>query len=315
MSLYPWLSVSERSSSAMAAEPGQVPVPEPPKSPAAPPAPPVPAAPPADPDPNDPVAVLRQRIIRELESKPSTTYAVGSLLWEDARDEFGAPWDGAWISLDLETGRLSAELGTYPNQFGASRTDCFSMSAEAYHRLAVKHHFSRELQHFETDADWAGLFDDALRAAVARARAVLDRRNAEKAEANRTKYGVSIPLNRTPKLDLQEVKLWLNQPYGYTRLRVTLSEGGYQMACALSDGKTYDRRADPAEAAWIEERVDAALNDPDGSTWQSLVGGDTLSVTIRRAGEAEALTRSGEPLRKYYDLLSDLERLATYGSK
>ena len=263
---------------------------------------------------------MRERIISALAVKAAKEYEVGSLLWGDARECFDGDWDGAWFQLDLETARLRVQLGTYPNAFGASRSDSRPISASDFHRIAEKYNFDPELQAFVSDADWEKLFNSELKAAVSAAKAKLEQSAREQAAKDHEKYAIEVPTNGRPKMDLKRVTLMLNQRFGSTHVTVSLSEGSYLVECACSytsvtDNRTYRRQLSPAEAAWVEKRVERTIADPNQATWQSIPGGDTLIVIIHRANAADISQSFSMPSRKYTDLLNDLENLAHYGSK
>ncbi|MBE5775493.1 MAG: hypothetical protein E7337_16465 [Clostridiales bacterium] len=295
LDLYQWLKVKESSSSlvAVGTDPAQA---------------------------NDPVGTLREKIICTLTIRAATEYEVGGLLWEDARDCFGSGWDGAWFYLNLETARLRVELGTYPNAFGAYMSDSLSLSASGFHQIAVKYNFAPEVQAFVSDEDWKKLFNDELKAAVTAAKARLEQREREKAAADHIKYAIEIPADGRPKMELKRVEIMLEQRFGSTHATVTPSEDSYLVVCecrytSVTNNRDYRRRLNPAEAAWVENRVAGTIADPNRDTWHSAPGGDTMTVTIHRTN-ASAISQSfSNPSRKYTDLLNDLEKLAHYGSK
>lgn len=330
--LYPWLSIRETATNVVATAPsagkqaGGTAQAEPPAQARAEaqarPSGAAPASGGADPALEAAVSSLRQKIIRQIAQKPAETYELASLLWGDAAKCFpgGKGWDGAWFNLDLNTGGLSAHVSTYPNQFGASYDSTFTLDAAEFHRIATEFHFQQELQRFETDADWARLFDDALKAAVAQALKEVRRQAAEQEAQQREKYAVRIPASAAPKLNIKRVLLELNQRYGCSRLTLTREQGTYLIRSdhtytSSTNNSSHSRKALPAEAAWIEDRVARAIADPDASTWHSLPGGDTMVIEIDRAEGKGVALRNVTPIRKYSNLLNDLEKLAQYGSR
>ena len=77
----------------------------------------------------------------------------------------------------------------------------------------------------------------------------------------------------------------------------------------------YERTLTPAQAAWLEQHVQNTIKNPDKSTWQSLPGGDTMRIAIRQR-KGKSVELHGElPIRKYSDLMNELENLAQYGSR
>ena len=219
--------------------------------------------------PEEAVRALRNKIIADIETKPCTRYLLASLLFSDAAECFPTGgswgWDGAWFFLDLNTGSLSADVSTYPNQFGASREDTFPLSASEFHRIAEKKYFSPELRQFQTEEDWQRLFDSRLKAAVADAQAELRRQQEEKEEKERKAYAVRIPsgmAGRLPEMNIDRVDLGLIQMYGNSSLVLTRDGDTYSLSCVYgsrlsSRGRTIGRKAGPAEAALIRviERV------------------------------------------------------------
>ena len=207
------------------------------------PVPPLPSTPPTgEPDMplDDAARTLRDRIIAEIARKPSNLYELSSLAWHEAASCFptsgGRKWDGAWFYLELDTGRLSVKVSTYPNQFGASYDAAFGISPAAFHRIAAQYGFSRELQRFRTEDDWARLFDDALKSAVSDALAEVQWLEGQKQESLRDQYAVRIPSRlaaASPKMNIQRIALELNQPYASSRLTLTQERGTYLLNYAL----------------------------------------------------------------------------------
>ena len=118
---------------------------------------------------DDAVAFLRAQIIEKVTNHPTVKYELSGLLWQEAAKCFpksGFQWDGAWFKLDLQTGKLLAEVSTYPNQFGACYSDSFSLSASEFNSIAKQFNMSKELQAFASEEDWAKLFDDSLKSVV-----------------------------------------------------------------------------------------------------------------------------------------------------
>ncbi len=274
-------------------------------------------------DVSDAILKLRGRIIESLNNEPAMEYMVGNLFWNDAADCFGGagsmPWDGAWLKLNLQTHKLYALVSTYPNAYGATRDDIVSLDASRFHKIAVKYNFDAELQALITEADWESLFDHDLNAAVAQALAVLEQREMAKAEEERIANCIHVPENGTPKLDIRQIRIRLIQPYGSTCVEVTVKEGSYFIHAAhtytsVLQNRDYSRQTTPAEAAWIETETAAVIADPNDAAWQSLPGGDTMSVCIERKQGGNVSFSGRKPFRKYTDLLYKLDKLARYGS-
>ena len=196
------------------------------------------------------------------------------------------------------------------------------MSASEFHRIATQYNFSLDLQQFETQEDWVRLFDDRLKAAVADALAKVRRQEEENSAKLREKYAVRIPSGSAagaPKMSVKRVLLELNQMYGSGSLTLTRERGtyllSYEFRCiSTTNNRSLRREVSAAEAAWIEERIERAIKDPDASTWHSLPGGDTMNIDIQREWRGGVILWNVEPIRKYSNLLNDLENLVRYGS-
>ena len=270
---------------------------------------------------DDAVRLLRGKIIAELSKKPRTKFELHGLLWDDASKYF-PNWDGAWFDLDLLTGKLSVHVSTYPNQFGASRDAAFALGASEFHRIALQSGFSQELQQFESEEDWARLFDDTLNTAVATAHTEVQRQEQEKQAEQSEKYAIRIPYGSTtgsPGMSIKRIVLELNQRYGCSKLTLIREKDTYLLVYTLTytsttNNQSYRRTVNAAEASWIEERVDRAIDDPDRSTWQSLPGGDTMNIVIAREKKGDVELKGVKPIRKYSNLLNELGKLAQYGS-
>jgi len=284
-----------------------------------------PASAEAEMSPDDAVRVLRDKIIADLDKEPAREYELSSLLWDKATSCFPNSrmrCDGAWFYLNLRTGKLRAKVGTYPNGFGASYGDAFELSASEFHRIAVEYDFSPVLKEIETEQDWARLFDDALKAAVKKAFTAVQQKEEQAWERQRRQYAIQIPAAlaaRSPKMDIQVISLELKRRFGASSLMVTRNNGVYcvyyrLMATSPTHNQDFRRIATDAEAAWIEEKVDCVVADPDSDTRQSILGGDTMNILIRREGGSDVSLDRTWPIRKYTNLMSELEKLAEYGS-
>lgn len=276
--------------------------------------------------PEQAAAILRQKIIASLQRQPSTTFELARLLWDDAKACTGsmtgmypsaAQWvDGIWFRLDLKTRKLYAKMSSYPNAFGASREDSCSVSAEEFHRLALEYQLNADLLPLQTSEDWAALFDDDLNNAIAAADTELSRRE----EAHRKKNAVQIPAifaDRTPNMDIAEITYTLTQLYTITRIHLVNKGRCYHVhfeSLSPLSGAHKEQRFNLtcADGAWIEAQVEAALNNPDTSTWQSLAGGDRMKLVIRRKHGKSGAQHSGTPITKYTDLMDIIVKMAQY---
>lgn len=276
------------------------------------------------------VKSLHDKIVESLEKQVSKKLKFGrlsrlnlaiplaSLLWQDAASCFpnkGFQWDSARFTLNLETGKIVAEVSTYPNQFGACRQDSFPLSAARFNEIAKKYHMSWELQLLATEEDWAKVFDDDLKAAVAENRAKLQKAEETRKNEEKQKNAVKIQTNTSPDMSISEVTLVLSQQYGKSTVKVTKENETYHIVYrASSKNESYSRVLEPAEGGWLEQMVQKAMNNPDDSTWQSLPGGDTMKIVIKRNNGENIELNGIKPLKKYYDLMGQLEKLVQYGS-
>lgn len=274
---------------------------------------------------DDAVKSLRKQIIDKITMNPAVKYQLASLLWQDAANCFprsGFQWDGAWFELDLKTGKLSAKVSTYPNQFGASYEDSFSLSAAEFNRIAKQFNMSKELQTFKSDEDWAKLFDDSLRAAISSACSTLQKQDEDYKKEEIKKYAVKIPANyanHSPNMGLSEVTIDISQRYSSRSIKVSNKNGKYQVVYVRNSHMSpscdvHPRTLSTAEAVWLEQQVANTIKNPDNSTWQSLPGGDTMNIEIKRNKGNDISLRGVKPIRKYSDLQNELEYLAQYGS-
>lgn len=269
--------------------------------------------------PDETIRQLRKDIIQSISKTPATTYQFATLLWDEAAKCFPTPysfnWDGAWFKLDLIKQELYADVGTHPNQFGASRDDRYNLTAAEFHQKAVAFNMSTELQSMETEADWKALFDEELTSAVAKARRILDEKKWEQQRRQQISHALVIPdefLTKKTTMIFDELYINLDQRYGSRSVQLAKRNGKYtfnpNFFCA-----DFQRILSPAESAWFEQQVKDCIQNQDATTWQSLAGGDRMSVKICAQGKV-LVNLSGSPLRKYTDLLDLLRNLEKYGS-
>jgi len=274
---------------------------------------------------DDAVSSLRKQIVAEITKTPAVKYQLSSLLWQDAANCFpksGFQWDGAWFKLDLKTGKLSADVGTYPNQFGASYEDSYPLSATEFNRIAKQFNMSKELQSFKSDEDWAKLFDDSLNAAVSSAFAALQKKDEDRKTEEINKYAVRIPAKYaklSPDMCISEVTIEISQRYSSRSIKISNENSKYHVVYVRNSHMSpsvdrYPRTLTSVEAVWLEKQVESTIKNPDKSTWQSLPGGDTMHIVIKRSNGNDISLRGVKPIRKYSDLQNELENLAQYGS-
>ncbi len=271
------------------------------------------------------VESLRKQIIVAVTKNPVINYQLSCLLWQDAATCFpnrGFQWDGAWFKLDLKTGKLFAYVSTYPSQFGGSREDSFSLSAAEFHRIATQYRMRPELRAFQSDEDWAMLFNDELNTAIKSAFSIVQQKEEERRQEAIKRYAIKIPADYTklsPNMWLSEVTIEISQRYSSRSINVTNENGKYQVVFIRNlhtspDVDRYSRVLSASEAVWLEKRVENAINNPDQSTWQSLHGGDAMHITIKRKHGKNLSLGVVKPIQKYSNLLSEVENLAQYGS-
>ena len=94
--------------------------------------------------------------------------------------------------MNLQTKKIFADVGTYPNQFGASRSDTFSLTAAEFNEKAKEFEMAGELQAMETEEDWQALFDEELENAIKNAKTILDEEKEKQKQAERAKYAIVI---------------------------------------------------------------------------------------------------------------------------
>lgn len=270
------------------------------------------------------VKSLRKQIIARITKSPTVEYLLFRLLWQDAASCFpgrGFGWDLAEFNLDLQTGKLLANVATYPNQFGASYEDVISLSACEFNRIAKQYNMSPELQAFKSDEDWNQLFDDNLKSAVSSACAIQQKLEEDRKNAEIKRYSVKIPANyanTSPNMGLSKITIELRQMYSDCSIQVTNKNGKYQVVYVRvshtsPNSERHSRVLSVAEAVWLEKQVENTIMNPDVSTWQSLVGGDTMNIEIKgNNGEAISL-RGVKPIRQYSDLQGEIANLAEYG--
>lgn len=272
------------------------------------------------------VRCLREQIIARITWEPALKYHLASLFWQDAAGCFpksSFPWDSALFRLDLVNRKLSVEGSTYPNQFGASRQEIFSLSAAEFHRIAQQCKMDQMMQVFVSDEDWAKLFDDDLNAAVAAAWAALEKKEEDRRKETIRKHAVKLPADCAtlqPRMDLSGITITLRQPYAVSGVTITRESGWYHLVSTntsrLSDStRQYARVLSAAEAVWLEKQVETVISDPDDSTWHSLPGGDLMSLSIKGSNGQDVSIQWDEPLNKYVALKRLLEDLAVYGSQ
>ena len=217
---------------------------------------------------------------------------------------------------------MYADVSTYPNQFGATRDERYNLTAAEFHKKAIEFNMSEELRCMETDADWQELFDKDLQAAIENAQKILKVQQEKQEQAQRISNAIVIPDKFSaisPTMELEEILLELHQKYGSSSIWLIKESEKYVLkywysATYSSDSKKSERELSLMESAWVEQQVDDCLKNQDETTWQSLPGGDIMSVRIRIQNKSNIEIRNTTPLNKYYELKHLLQKLSNYGS-
>ena len=279
---------------------------------------------------------LRKKIIAYLEKEQKTQVHVATLMWKDAARCFPdsyAHWDGAWFHIDLtykEHVKLYADVDTYPNQYGANRSERKNLSAQQMHEIVMEYklyekpnplNLANELCFMKTQGDWDALRDKALLAATETTTRLIAEKEQREAEERRFNNAVVIPdqyAGRRPKLVYSEILLTLSQHFGGKGYAVTVEDGKYVMRWAfhMNPAKRSERGKvlTDMQATWLEDRVQACLDDPGTKEWRSLAGGDFMVVKICKGKKVLVDIYPGKPLEKYMELHQTLEKLWWYGS-
>ena len=119
-------------------------------------------------------------------------------------------------------------------------------------------------------------------------------------------------------MGLSELTIEISQRYANRSIKVTNENGKYHVVYQRISHTSpsvdrYPRVLSITEAVWLEKQVENTIKNPDDSTWQSLVGGDTMNIVIKRNNDTDISLRGAKPIRKYSDLQDELENLAQYG--
>ena len=168
---------------------------------------------------------------------------------------------------------------------------------------------SPELQWFRTEEDWARLFDDQLQSVIDDTIASKRKKDAKEKEERRLSHGVELSAEywtQIPGMWIESVRILLMQRHGSSSISLTKKNGTYYL---------HGQALSSAEAVWVERQVEAALGSRDNSIWSSFVGGDRISVTIRTSRWTNVEIKYEAVPTKYYNLLSQLQKLQDYGSK
>lgn len=274
---------------------------------------------------DDAVTILREQIIVQIVKHPALEYELASLFWDDAAKCFPGPgfdWDGAWFKLNLQTRKLSVNVGTYPNAFGAYRSDNVDLSAAQFNSIAKQFKMSKELQAYKSDDDWAKLFDDRLNTIVSIVCSELQKRDEERKKAAIKMHSVKIPeqcAKQTPDMCLSEISIYHFQRYSSRSIEVINDNGHYKIVYILRSHTSpqidsYPRVLSAAESVWLEKQVEKTIYNPDFSTCESLSGGDMMNILIKKDNGKTISYERVKPIRKYSELQNELEHLAEYGS-
>lgn len=266
---------------------------------------------------------LREYIIETIKSEQTTSILLGSLIFEDARKCLqDNRWDGVWYNLDLTNKKIMAEVSTYPNAVGASYSDKFSISPEKYNAVALEYSFDDRFLCLDDEDALEFLFDEKLRRAIAEVEKIKKEEAEEQQRKEREKYAIKLPLsfkNIKPKMNFKVVNIVLSQRYAKSQVMVTRKDNSYfleyQNESYLSSKYSFylSTTLTPAQCIWLEENVNATLNNKDQSTWTSIVGGDLMDVNIKEDNRTFTYFRRETPVNKYNELKHLLEKATQYG--
>ncbi len=260
------------------------------------------------------ISSLRENIISNIPKYNITAYELASLP-EYLVSRCFPNSEGcctASFKINLVTMELFAVASGYPNQFGESRNYVYRLSAGEFNEKAVEYYFPRVFQIMQTEEDWKKLFNDDLK------KAVKDKMDEKEAE-ERKLYALVIPKefqNMQPKMDIEEISLILYQKYGRSNVKIIKKNGIYAISYSERSADSYETTPlSAAEAVWLEHVVDEALNNDDETIWQSMPGGDSMTVIIRKTQKLCIYGQQIEPLNKFYLLKHSIHKLARYGSR
>lgn len=280
---------------------------------------------------------LRRNIIETINATPSEKYLLARYLFGDAEKCFpDGPfrWDLADFYIDLKSGKLFAEVSTYPNQFGACREDSYGLTATEFHKKAIENNMSDMLKRFETDEDWQKLFDKDLNDAISNATAKIQKEKKEKQEKKRKENAIEISneiASQCPTMEIKEINIILSQAYAISSLTVENKNGKYQAEYSSvstishsnnsshsnishPNKRSYSKELSVTESVWLEGQIESVLKNKDNSTWHSLPGGDKMNIVIKGSAGDIVNLHSTEPIKKFSDLMHEISKLIQYGS-
>ncbi len=274
------------------------------------------------PSANDRINSLRNGIIDFINKAPEHVnhYPLASFLWD--RDRFGV--DGVWYTLNLETKTINVEESDYPNAFGYYRERKYSLSASDFAKRAPE--LLKEdsvFLLFKTQDDWDKLFDDSLQNEVNKAKQKNEEKRKKEMEEKRLRFAIKIPgelLGHTPCFDIKSVDLALDQAFAFSNAKIENLGNTYHISYTTRSNRSnnfayYESKdTTAAESVWLETQVKNALSSSDETTWQSLPGGDTMSVLISMTTGGSVRSNHTKPLKKYSQLMDSIRTLAEYGS-
>ena len=120
--------------------------------------------------------------------------------------------------------------------------------------------------------------------------------------------------NRKHTMEFTEIELELQQRYGWTKIELIKESRKYLLKYTSAHYESCKKELSTIEAAWLEKQVNDCFENEDQTTWQSLPGGDMMTVKIYKHGKLMVRLIREKPLKKYYDLQSSLQKLVRYGS-
>ena len=280
----------------------------------------------------DAVIVLRKRIIDAipLDSRHPLEHIKHHMLayvyWGEANQcareiSPSLQWvENIAFRLDLQNRKLEAFMQRYTDpQGGKARRETVPLTAAEFHRLSLKYCIQPELQAFQTEDDWALLFDASLLKVFDTMKAKQEELN----EAHRLERAIVIPAHyaeRKPTFAFRKVEYSWDVPYNPVRIQLEIRNGLYHLELsyifpALQKCHKWEHTLTPAESIWLEEQIEATLNDPDPSALGSPFSDYPMTLVIQKDNGNYNLQYEGVPRNKFSALVRKLQDLVLYHSR
>ena len=222
--------------------------------------------------------------------------------------------------LNLQNRKLEAFMQRYTDpQGGKARRETVPLTAAEFHRLSLKYCIQPELQAFQTEDDWALLFDASLLKVFDTMKAKQEELN----EAHRLEQAIVIPAHyaeRKPTFAFRKVEYSSDGPSDPVRIQLEIRNGLYHLELsyifpALQKCHKWEHTLTPAESIWLEEQIEATLNDPDASALGSPFSDYPMTLVIQQDNGNYNLRYEGVPRDKFFALVNKLQDLVLYHSR